>query len=60
MLTIDDIVCRLNDGLDRTEQELAKCKKSLLEYQHNNNMTLKELDDLCFADSDWIFEYIFG
>ena len=59
-MTIDDIVRRLNDGLDRTEEELEMCKKWLLEYQLANDMTLRELDNLCFEDSNWVFDNIFG
>ena len=59
-MTIDDIVLRLNDGLERTEEELEICKKWLLEYQLANDMSLKELDALCFEDSNWIFDNIFG
>lgn len=59
-MTIDDIVHRLNDGLNRTEKELEMCKRWLLEYQFANDMSLRELDDLCFANSDWIFDNIFG
>lgn len=58
-MTIDDIVHRLNDGLDRTEEELEKCKKWLLEYQVANDMSLNELDDLCFENSVWVFDQIF-
>lgn len=53
-MTIDDIVRRLNDDLDRTEEELEKCKKWLLEYQVANDMSLNELDDLCFENSVWV------
>lgn len=59
-MTIDDIVRRLNDGLDRTEEELATCKRWLMEYQAANDMSLTELDNLCFEDSNWVFENIFG
>lgn len=57
---IDDVVRRLNDGLKRTQEELDMCKKWLLEYQVANQLTLNELDDLCFEDSVWVFEQIFG
>ena len=59
-LSIDDVVRRLNDGLDRTAEELDQCKKWLLEYQAANQMTLAELDDLCFEDSVWVFDNVFG
>lgn len=58
--TIDDVVRRLNDGLDRTGDELQKCKEWLLQYQTANDMTLRELDDLCWEDSAWVFDQIFG
>lgn len=58
--TIDDVVRRLNDGIDRTQEELDMCKKWLLEFQIANQMTLNELDDLCFEDSVWVFDQIFG
>ena len=58
--SIDDIVRRLNDGIKRTAEELEQCKKWLLEYQAANQITLKELDDLCFEDSVWVFDNIFG
>lgn len=48
---IDDVVRRLNDGLERTQEELDMCKKWLLEYQVANELSLNELDDLCFEDS---------
>ena len=60
MFTIDDVVRRLNDGLERTEEELQMYKKWLLEYQLANQMSLNELDDLCFEDSVWVFDNIFG
>ena len=59
-MTIDDVVRRLNDGIDRTEDELARCKQWLLEYQIANDMSLRELDDMCFKDSNWVFDNIFG
>lgn len=59
-MSINDIVRRLNDGIERTEEELERCKIWLLEYQFANDMTLKELDSLCFENSDWVFNEIFG
>lgn len=58
--SIDDVVRNLNNGLDRTKEELELCKKWLLEYQVANDMSLYELDDMCYEDSDWVFEQIFG
>lgn len=59
-MTIDDVVRRLNDGLERTEGELELCKKWLLEFQFANQLSINELDDLCFEDSVWVFDNIFG
>lgn len=59
-MTIDDVVRRLNDGLDRTDEELNKCKEWLIEYQLSNDMSLIELDNLCFEDSVWVFDNIFN
>lgn len=58
-LTIDEVVRRLNDGLKRTDEELEQCKKWLLEFQLANDLSLNELDDLCFEDSVWVFDQIF-
>ena len=58
-MNIDDVVRRLNDGIERTEEELEMCKKWLLEYQLANQMSIKELDDMCFEDSVSVFDQIF-
>lgn len=57
--SIDDVVRRLNCGIERTQDELNQCKKWLLEFQYANQMSLKQLDDLCFEDSVWGFDQIF-
>lgn len=58
--SIRDVERRLNDGLDRTPEEKEKCVVWLTEYMAANQMSLKELDDLCYNDSVWVFEQIFG
>ena len=58
--SIDDVVRRLNDGLDRTDEELRKCKEGLLKHQAATGMTLEELDGMCWRDSVWVFDQIFG
>ena len=58
-LTIDEVVRQLNDGLERTTEELERCKKWLLEYQKENNLTIEQLNNLCWRDSDWVFNQIF-
>ena len=58
--SIKDVETRLNDGLDRTPEEREMCLRWLTEFMASNQMSLKELDQLCFEDSTWIFEQIFG
>ena len=45
--SVKDIERRLNEGLNRTPEEHEKCYKWLVEFMTANDMTLKELDDLC-------------
>lgn len=58
--TIEEIVARLNNGLERTPEELEKCKQWLLKYQAKHYLDSKALDDLCFENSDWVFNQIFN
>ena len=57
--TVKDIERRLNDGLNRTPEEHEKCYKWLMEFMTANDMSLNELDDLCWRDSDWVLNQIF-
>lgn len=57
---VRDIERRLNEGIKRTEKEHKKCILWLTEFMTANDMTLEELNDLCFKDSDWVFNQIFG
>ena len=50
---------RLNDGLDRTPEEHEKCFQWLMEFMIANDMSLRELDELCWKDSVWVFDQIF-
>lgn len=60
MLTsVKEIERRLNDGLNRTPEEHERCYKWLMEFMTANDMSFNELDDLCFTDSNWIFDQIF-
>ena len=59
VVSVKDIERRLNDGLNRTPEEHEKCCKWLMEFMTANDMSLKELDDLCWSDSDWILNQIF-
>ena len=58
--TVEEIESCLNEGIRRTEEEHEKCVRWLMEFMTANDMTLEELDDLCFKDSDWVFNQIFG
>lgn len=57
--SVRDIEKRLNDGLNRTSEEHEKCYQWLMEFMIANDMTLNELDNLCWQDSNWIFNQIF-
>lgn len=57
---VEEIESHLNEGIKRTEEEHKKCVHWLLEFMAANDMTLEELNDLCFKDSDWVFNQIFG
>ena len=59
-LTIESIEKKLNDGLDRTPEEHQKCLIWLMEYMIANDLSLTELDELCWEDSDWVFDQIFN
>lgn len=60
MLTcVKDVERRLNEGIERTTEEHEQCMKWLTEFMIANDMSLDELDDLCFEDSVWVFDQIF-
>lgn len=58
--SVREIERRLNDGLGRTPKEHEQCYKWLVEFMTANDMTLKQLDELCWEDSNWVFAQIFG
>ena len=59
-MTINDVIRRLFDGLDKNEDDWNLAKKFLLEFQAANDMSMNELDDLCWEDSVWVFDQIYG
>ena len=60
MLTcVKDVERRLNEDIERTEEEHNQCVLWLTEFMVANDMSLEELDDLCFEDSTWVFDQIF-
>ena len=42
------------------EKNNQKCLNWLTEYMTANDMSLTELDELCWEDSDWVFDQIFN
>lgn len=59
LTSVRDVEARLNDGLDRSPEEREKCVVWLTEFMAANQMSLNQLDDLCFTDSNWVFDQIF-
>lgn len=57
---VKEVERRLNEGLDRTEEERKKCLSWLVSYLEANELTLNQLDNLCFENSDWVFGQIFN
>ena len=57
---VKEIERKLNDGLQRTQEEHEKCYKWLVEFMIANELSLNELDNLCFTDSNWILDQIFN
>lgn len=59
-LSIKEICRQLNDGIDRTPEELAKCEQWLTEFLAANQLSLKQLNEMCWEDSTWFFDQIFN
>ena len=57
---VKEIERKLNDGLQRTQEEHEKCYKWLVEFMIANDLSLNELNNLCFTDSNWILDQIFN
>lgn len=57
---VKEIERKLNDGLERTQEEHEKCYRWLVEFMIANDLSLNELNNLCFTDSNWIFDQIFN
>lgn len=59
-VTLDKVIERLFDGLDKTESDWELARKMLPELMQEKNLSIEQLDDLCFEDSTEIFDYING
>ena len=51
-LTLQAIERQLNDGIERTPEEHRKCLEWLAKFCTANQMSLKELNELYWNDSD--------
>lgn len=56
---IMDIEEHLTNCLSISPEDRQKCLIWLYEFYTANDITLNELNDLCYSDSDWIFQQIF-
>ena len=58
-MTMDEVIRRLFDGLQKNEADWCLARKFLKEHAEKNDMTNEQLDDLCFEDSNWVFDRIY-
>ena len=59
-LTIDEIIRQLFDGLDKDEADWELARTRLTEYYAASQMSLKELNEICWEDSTFAFGIIYG
>lgn len=59
-LNIEKIAIELNDDFNRTPEEWALILSRLEEYRQENNLSLVDLREQCWKDSNAIFDYIFA
>lgn len=57
---VKNIARQLCDGLDKTEAEIEQCERWLAEYGIAHQLSLYQLNELCWEDSDWVLNQIFG
>lgn len=58
-ISVEEIAERLIDGIEYSATEIDYIIKWLYEYMTANDMSLCELDDMCWEDSNSIFNMIF-
>ncbi len=58
--TLDDVIRRLFDGLSKTNMDCTLAHEKLTELLTERNLSIGQLDDLCFADSNAVFDYIYS
>ena len=56
---IKKIEQELNEGLDRTPRERELCRMWLLYHMIANDLSLVQLRERIWEDSDWVFSQIF-
>ena len=59
-ILVKDVARQLCEGLNKTEEEIEKCERWLAEYAVANQMSIHELNEMCWENSDWVFSQIFG
>ena len=59
MLTIEKVAHELNAGFERSPEDWLLILQRLEEYRRENNLSLQELRERCWEDSNAIFAYIF-
>lgn len=57
---LNEVIRQLTEGLDYTKTQINQIRTWLLEYQTANQLSLHELNELCWKDSCWIFDQVFG
>lgn len=58
--TLDKVIERLFDDLDKTEADWELARNMLPKLMKEKNLSMEQLDDLCFEDSTMVFDYIYG
>lgn len=60
MLTFREIARQLCQGLDKSEKDIDKATQWLAEYATANQLSMNELNEMCWEDSAWFLDQIFG
>ena len=58
-ITIESITRELTDGLTYTKKQIEEIQKWLIAYMFANRLSLRELSERCWENSDNIFNEIF-
>lgn len=58
-LTYHEIALQLCDGLNKTPEEIIQTERWLTEYALTKHLSMNELNELCWEDSNWVLNQIF-